>query len=167
MKFRDILKEADNLYPNANSETEKMKFANDIGALISRKYIKNIKTYEARGGEYFSLPRGVTNDVICQIYFDGELQTGFSVASILSGSEGHNVRIKYIDIPVYGIDDEVPLSPPHHNIYLYYILAFICLHCGDTDSYNINFTLYNTYLQEFEKSLSNSEGETLRYKNLW
>ena len=167
MKFRDILKQADELYPNSFSEEEKMRFANDIGASISRKYIKKFKTYEAKGGENFSLPPGVTNDVICQIYFDDELQTGFSVASILQNTSGHNVKIKYIDVPEYSIDDEVPLSKPHDNIYLYYVLSFICLHSGDTDCYDSNFKLYNSYLLEYEKSLSGFEGQTLRYKNLW
>lgn len=158
---------ADELYPNAFSEDEKMNFANDIGALINRKYIKNIKTYEAPGGENFSLPKGVTIDLVTEIFFDGKLQTGFSVASILQNSSGHDVKIKYIDVPFYGIDDEIPLSSPHHNIFLYYILAFICLHAGDTDEYNSNLLLYNTHLNEYEKSLCGFEREALRYKNLW
>lgn len=167
MKFRDILKECDELYPNSFTDEEKMNFANDIGAMISRKYIKKIKTYTADGGDNFSLPAGVTYDTVTEIKFDGKLQTGISVAAVLENSSGHNVEVKYIDVPVYGIDDEVPLGKPHHNIYVYYVLSFICLHSGDTDCYNSNLMMYNTYLNEYEKSLSSFEGETIRYKNLW
>lgn len=167
MKFRDILTRADELYPNSFSEGEKMNFANDIGAMVCRKYLKNIKSHKAMGGEEFSLPGGVKPDMVTEVLFDGQSRCGVSVSAVLNESAGHDVEVKYIDVPTYGIDDEVPLSSPHHNIYLYYILAFICLHAGDTEGYNDNFSLYNTYLKEYEKSLSGFEGKTIRYKNLW
>ena len=167
MRFRDIVSEADRLFPNAFSEDEKMGFANDVGALINRKYIKKTKVYTAVGGEEFSLPPGVTSDLVCEVYFDDKKQSGISVASMLGRSDGHNVKIVYLDVPTYTADDELPVSSPYHNLFLYYILAFICLHSGDSDGFNSNMTIYNTNLMEYEKTFAQCEGKSLNFKNLW
>ena len=167
MKFREVIEMADALFPNAFSMDEKMAFANDIAALLNRNYIKGKKSYTAPGGEGFSLPRGVTADLVCEIYFDGEKQSGVSVASQLEGSDGHEVRVVYLDVPTYTADDELPVSSPYHNLFLYYILAFICLHSGDSEGFNSNMTIYNTHLMEYEKTFAQSEGRGVNFINLW
>ena len=167
MTFRNIIDDVDEFFPNASTFDEKLKFANNLAAIINKNYIKNTKTIEFAGGEVPSLPAGITPDVVKNIYFDGKRQNGESVLSILGRAHGHNVVIEYTDVPTYHADDEIPVSAPYDNLFLYYILAFICLHTNDTDGYNTNMSIYSTYLKDYENSMSQIEGETLRFTNLW
>lgn len=167
MTFRDIIGDVDEFFPNASTFDEKLKFANNLSAIINKNYIKNTKTIEYAGGESPSLPAGVTPDLVKNIYIDGNRQNGESVLGILSKASGKDVVIEYTDVPIYNADDEIPVSAPFDNLYLYYILAFICLHTNDTDGYNTNMAIYSTYLKDYENSMSQVEGENLRFKNLW
>ena len=167
MTFRDIINDVDDFFPNAFNFEEKLKFANNLSSILNKRYIKNIKSIEFAGGEEISLPAGITPDLIVNIYFDDVQQKGPSAMSILSGANGRNVQIDYIDVPVYTADDELPVSAPFDNLYLYYILAFICLHINDTEGYNSNLSIYSTYLRDYENSMSRIEGESLKFKNIW
>ena len=168
MTFRKVIQKCDNLFPNQFSSDEKLKFLNELSALIHTNYIIRLKRDEFQGSETFSLPDHISTERIRKIYFDGSEQSGESIFEILKNSSGKKVCIEYIDIPQYNLDDKLPVSAPYDEMFTYWLLAKVCLHNEDAQGYSNYMNLYNALLYDYKKCFGeNNHCAPLRFKNLW
>lgn len=168
MLFRSIIENCDSLFPNMFTDIEKMDFCNELAAIINANYIKNTRTLALSGSSDCSLPDSVSADRVVAVYFDGVLQPGTNVANLLSASGGHKVTVEYIHIPTYNLDDKVPLSAPYDKLFLYWLLAKICLHLEDAEGYNNYMNLYNALLVDYKKGrIERGNSRVIKFKNLY
>ncbi|MBQ4631572.1 MAG: hypothetical protein IJB70_11380 [Clostridia bacterium] len=168
MTFRNIIDKADSLFPNMFSLEEKMGWLNELSALIYIDYIKNKKVLEKKPGERIILPPGITKERICSLFIDGVKKEEPSSFDFLTASESEHVIIEYIDVPEALIDENLPVSAPYDNLFLYFLLAKICLHMEDAEGYNNYMSLYNELFNDYKLLIGSGSGRrTFNFKNLW
>lgn len=167
MKFIDVIEKCNSLYPNLFSFDEKMDWANELSGNLHINYIRNIKKYEFTGGSLASLPAGITRERIKNVKVNGVDFEFRGIDDIVHGGDGQRIEIEYIDCPEYSETDNLPVSSPFDKLYLYFILAKICLHLEDIEGYNNYMSLYNSLLGEYVRFISTNKSNTHKFKNLW
>ena len=166
MKFRDLCAKVDLLFPSMFSNDEKMSFADELSAFLHSQYLTSLKrvsvNYPAE-----KLPGYITQDIIKCIYKGNIPLVGTSFDEVTEKNGEGKYEVEFLVIPRYNLDSELPVSPPFDKLYLYFILAKICLHTDDIDGYNNYTILYNQFLSDFEKQLSKNSNKSYNFTNLW
>lgn len=168
MKFREIIETCDRLYPNLFGFEEKYGFCEELTTLIHTNYFKNTKKIQFKASKDAELPDGLTADRIRSIYVGGVNCSFKALEAVIEDCDGSEITVEYLDIPRYTPDSQCPLSAPFDKLYVYYVIAKICLHNEYIEGYNNYMALYNSLLTDFMKSFSSADTNgTVRFKNLW
>ena len=166
MYISEVLERADALYVNQFSDSEKIGWLDELGAMLSTEYIKkydSFKTEYTDGG--IILPDGIEMSDIRRIYVRGveisklsvlcEPMKGYILPFARSGDDVTVVYQKKYEFIGDTAETKTLCAAPYDNMYIDWLLLKMCFYNRDLDGYNQYIQSFNQRLLSYRNHLKN------------
>lgn len=169
MTIQETIKECDLLYENTVKQEQKVKWCDELGALLKNEYAKTYQTCElGRDENGFRIPAAAYLKRAAAWYADGRettkrelLRDGWllipdgEVVRIVPGDAARpiaSMAVTYLEdyIPITDIfQDETVCGAPYDRMYIDYLIAKCNYYNRDFSGYNQHMNYFNAILTGF------------------
>ena len=162
----EVLERADALYVNQFSDSEKIGWLDELGAMLSEEYIKKYESFETKYSDSgITMPDGVEMSDIRRIYVRGieipklsvlcEPMKGYILPLARSGDDVVIVYQKKYEPIGDTADTKTLCDTPYDNMYIEWLLLKMCLYSRDSDGYNQHAQVFNNTLLSYRNVMKN------------